>query len=366
MRGLRRSPASRIAAPRARRRRRVAVPGGVGLVVEPLAGVVSHDLLEQEMPHLGQADGPSPVGECEVAARHGRGAPPHGEVNDVLEEAVLEQLLWGGAVLRVEVQHLGGDGEHFARQPGECVGQAALRLQPHLLDLLLHGRRVLLQHLERGCPQEVRDEPELLLRIAARKQRPPQGDLQEDAAYAPHVHRPRPPRELGEAELGRAVPSRGDVASPLGLELGRVVEDGAGEAEVADLHLAVAVHEDVARLHVAVVDVGAVQLVHPPHHLEEDDLLRLGREVLGEPNNLSEVRVHQLHHKENGCEGVRLERQQYVPDLHDVIEPRHDPEKLQLPKVAQRVAPPREHVDHLFYGDELAGLAVDCLRDDPV
>jgi len=67
--------------------------------------------------------------------------------------------------------------------------------------------------------------------------------------------------------LRSAVPTRGNVVGhggDLALELGVV---DAGEAEVANLQVAVAVHQQVARLHVPVNHVGRVQILEPPQDL---------------------------------------------------------------------------------------------------
>jgi hypothetical protein len=97
--------------------------------------------------------------------------------------------------------------------------------------------------------------------------RPPRQDLGEDAADAPYVDRGCVLGEEAAAELGGAVPARGDVVGP---EHGRgsaVVERRPGESEVANLEFAIRVGQDVLGLEVAVVHVRGVDVLEPSQQL---------------------------------------------------------------------------------------------------
>lgn len=90
--------------------------------------------------------------------------------------------------------------------------------------------------------------------VAAGEERAAGEHFSEDAADGPDVDRLRVLREEAAAELRGPVPACGNVVRPEDRR-GLVGEGGAGEAEVADLELAVAVREDILRLQVAVEDV---------------------------------------------------------------------------------------------------------------
>lgn len=106
----------------------------------------------------------------------------------------------------------------------------------------------MLNDIIRRRPQQLRNNTKLINMILARKQRSSQQHLRKDTARAPDIHLliiPAP----GEHDLRGAVVPRRDVA-------GHLILLDAGEAEVADLQIAVFVDEDVAGFEVAVDDPG--------------------------------------------------------------------------------------------------------------
>lgn len=85
--------------------------------------------------------------------------------------------------------------------------------------------------------------------------------------------------------LRSAVPARGDIVGHGGhfaLELWVV---DAGEAEVANLQIAVAVDKQVARLHVPVDHVGSVQVLEPAQDLAHERTKEWWIKMTGVPQN---------------------------------------------------------------------------------
>lgn len=118
---------------------------------------------------------------------------------------------------------------------------------------------------------------------------PQQEELSEDAADAPHVHREHV--DGVEQHLRSSVPQRHHLSAAGGVRLPRQrrANDGgltyaggqsdvaavdARQAEVCDLHLPAAAHEDVLRLQVAVHHQAGVQEFQPPQQLPHDVLQR--------------------------------------------------------------------------------------------
>lgn len=112
---------------------------------------------------------------------------------------------------------------------------------------------------------------------------PQQEELSEDAADAPHVHREHVDRV--EQHLRSSVPQRHHLNTAGAIRLLRqsradasrgltyawsqsdVEAVDARQAEVCDLHLSAAAHQDVLRLQVAVHHQVCVQKFQPPQHL---------------------------------------------------------------------------------------------------
>ena len=90
--------------------------------------------------------------------------------------------------------------------------------------------------------------------VAARQQRDATDQLGDDAASGPHVDGSVISRARHE-QLRRAVPARHHVLGELirvSTRIAIFVGDAAGEAKVADLEAAVAAHQKVGRLEIAV------------------------------------------------------------------------------------------------------------------
>ena len=83
--------------------------------------------------------------------------------------------------------------------------------------------------------------------------------------------------------LGRSVPSGGDFLGQDDVLVGLVGDEGAGESEVADLHGAVAVEEQVGGLEVAVDDLCGVQELEPLGELVQNEpVVRVLEDLLSE------------------------------------------------------------------------------------
>ena len=124
-----------------------------------------------------------------------------------------------------------------------------------------------MDNVVRRRAQELGDDGELVDVVLSGEQRLALEHLSEDAAGAPDV-------DLdvvllpGEHDLGGTVVAGRHVAGHLGVL-------DAGEAEVADLEVAVLVDEDVAGLEVAVHDAGRVHVLESAQDLVEEVLYEL-------------------------------------------------------------------------------------------
>jgi hypothetical protein len=109
--------------------------------------------------------------------------------------------------------------------------------------------------------------------IAEAYQKKPAHKPQTESVQAPRKKKKAPPSPthvVGKAEhdLGRAVPPRRDVLGHEPLLL-RLVEP-AREPEIADLQLAVRVHEQIARLEVAMEDISRMDILQAAERLIDE------------------------------------------------------------------------------------------------
>ena len=148
------------------------------------------------------------------------------------------------------------------------------------------------------------------------------------AAHRPHVDGRRVVLVLDE-ELGRAVPPRHDV---LGERL-RARVDAAREAKVADLEVAVLVHQQVARLEVAVEHLRRVHRLEAAQDLVDKVLDVVVGERLLRVDDVVQVGVEQLGHQVDVLPVLRLAGGRH----HDVAQVEHVLVRkvLQQPDLAQ-------------------------------
>ena len=107
-------------------------------------------------------------------------------------------------------------------------------------------------------------------------------NLCQDASHAPDIRRLAVGVRAKEY-LGRSVPSGGDFLGQDDVLVGLVGDEGAGESEVADLHGAVAVEEQVGGLEVAVDDLCGVQELEPLGELVQNEpVVRVLEDLLSE------------------------------------------------------------------------------------
>mmetsp|Transcript_42244 Transcript_42244/g.90136 ORF Transcript_42244/g.90136 Transcript_42244/m.90136 type:complete len:270 (+) Transcript_42244:701-1510(+) len=189
--------------------------------------------------------------------------------------------------------------------------------------------------------------------------------LGEDAAAGPHVDGGGVGLVLDE-QLGRAVPARDDVLGErLVLGLG-VWEDGASKAEVADLQVAVLVHEEVARLEVAMQHVRRVDGVDTTQDLVEEVLEVLVGERLLRVDDVVQVGVHQLRDEVHVLPAVLATRR--WQDVHQakhvvVLEVAQDLNLAEEPFAVDGVL---EGLGYLLDRHWLGSLDVAAGRDQPV
>mmetsp|Transcript_2767 Transcript_2767/g.7584 ORF Transcript_2767/g.7584 Transcript_2767/m.7584 type:complete len:260 (+) Transcript_2767:801-1580(+) len=170
----------------------------------------------------------------------------------VLQVRMRERLGGGDARRRVELEHARHQVERAAvLDAREYVRKWPLRL---FREVLQKFERALAGHvpyvLRSGLAGDVADELELVLHVLARKQHTAREHLAHDAAYRPHVDAVRV--VVAQNQLRSAIPARDNVVRLLSALLRVKV---AREPKVADLQIAVCVHENVGRLEVAVQHV---------------------------------------------------------------------------------------------------------------
>lgn len=191
---------------------------------------------------------------------------------ELLEVGVFERVLDGDAVLWVVGEHpleeVDGEGVGALKELLELLALALGQLEHELFVFLVLD---LVDQLGRGTAEELGDHSELLFLRARGQEGLPDDELGEDAADGPDVDGAGvlPPRE---DHLWRSVPSGGDVVgerSLVGLQLGDV---GSCEAEVANLEIAVGVHEQVPGLEVSVIDSSGVDVLESSKDLVKEKL----------------------------------------------------------------------------------------------
>lgn len=102
-----------------------------------------------------------------------------------------------------------------------------------------------------------------------------------------------------QQQFGRPVPPRGNIVSHKRHMCSQLGNIGAGQTEVADLKVAVGIHQDVARLlrqgekyQIAVQDVCRVDVLQAAEDLVEEELAVLVGEVLRRLDDVGQVGFH--------------------------------------------------------------------------
>ena len=194
---------------------------------------------------------------------------------------------------------------------------------------------------------------------------PAREHLCEYATHGPYVYGERV-LVHGEHQLGGAVPARRHV---LGHERGVVLGRGresAGHPEVADLELAVAVDEEVARLEVAVEDASRVDVLESPQDLVQEVLGVFIAEGLHGVYDVVKVALHQVQNYVHVLEGRSVfGRLHHVQDGDDVLvaEVAEDLELAVGPLGDGRYL---EYLGHLLDGDAEARAVVHGGAHHPV
>mmetsp|Transcript_40106 Transcript_40106/g.95826 ORF Transcript_40106/g.95826 Transcript_40106/m.95826 type:complete len:314 (-) Transcript_40106:105-1046(-) len=232
---------------------------------------------------------------------------------------------------------------------------AALRVEGHIL-LVFPVRR---QREARG-PREERAA--VLRGVGLHHLR----QLYRDAPGRPHVDGLRVAL-LQQDELRRAVEARHDVLRHdpgrlVGLRLlvVRLLTHSARHAEIADLHVAVLIHQHIGGLQVPVVDASRVQVLQAHQQMIKYklDLELLQVHLLGTEG--LQVSIPQLHDQVE-CVGLLL-RQNHVMEPHDVgvIQTLEDCDFAQDPLAVDLVA---EHRVDPLDGHHPAALLIQGLAD---
>mmetsp|Transcript_88532 Transcript_88532/g.280153 ORF Transcript_88532/g.280153 Transcript_88532/m.280153 type:complete len:444 (+) Transcript_88532:69-1400(+) len=382
-----------------------AAVGIVGIVVE-LADLLAKVFSEERVAKVGLL--------VELQPDELLGSRLLGGVPDLGEQPAGQRGVHGDALPRRERQH-GGDelqgGRRRVRQPCADAPALAPRAGADVLlrVLALQPRDLLL----RRSPQDVEDHVQLVgaapgvkTRVVAvppvrregeagraREERAPVlqmralehlQELAVDAAHRPDVYL-LIVVVLQQDQLRCAVPARDHVSRHRPLRAARGRHDwpvhlallallarrvgqrglplrvhGPREAEVADLHGAVLVHQAVGRLQVPVVDAGRVQVLQAQQEVVEQSChVGRGQGHVG-VDELVHVGISQLHDDEHLLEAAHVRDRRDVVQPHDagVVELCHNGDLAQDPLAVRWVA---EEAAHPLDSHEPAGLLVDRL-----
>mmetsp|Transcript_68291 Transcript_68291/g.213604 ORF Transcript_68291/g.213604 Transcript_68291/m.213604 type:complete len:378 (+) Transcript_68291:256-1389(+) len=219
---------------------------------------------------------------------------------------------------------LGVEGEHLfdridAARGGRGVDRVPglLRADGGLLDETPRGaaRGQPPQVILGGRADDLEDLLDLVEVVLASENRPPADELAEDAPDRPHVDGLCVLRRQ-EHHLWRAVPAGHDVVRERGVLL--VVPEAACQAEVADLEVAVLVHQDVRGLQVAVDHVGAVEVEEAAEDLVGEVLMVLVVQHLLGVDDLVEVRLHEVRDDVDVVK-IGVVWRVHVQDANDVV-----------------------------------------------
>lgn len=279
---------------------------------------------------------------------------------------VLQALLDREAVARVEGERLLQKVDRLGRSLGEQGAEVSSLAQGHGANVVTRATAVdVVELLERRRAENIEDQRELLMIVAAREERAAGEHLGQDASDGPHIDRLGVLLE-GEHDLGRAIPPGSDV---LGHEARVLIgsEHGASQSEVAHFEVAVGIEQDVARLEVAMNDVGAVHGLERTQSLVGEVLAVVVRELLG-TDNAMKVSLHELLdevHLGEGLVGAGLDDVEDADDVLRDIALLKEAQQLELTQRSQRKHLVLEWLD-LLDGHLLTRGAVDGAADDTV
>ncbi|KAL7546593.1 hypothetical protein ACHAWF_009924, partial [Thalassiosira exigua] len=211
----------------------------------------------------------------------------------------------------------------------------------------------------RGVARQLEDPLRLSHRRRAGEEGTAAEHLPEDAPHAPEVDPLRVPSRSHQ-DLGAAVPPRRDVVGQVVRTISR--GDRAAQPEVAKLRGAVGVDQDVRRLHVAVQQPRAVDVLEAPQEL----IRHVSNVHWFQDPGLDHPREVRLDVLERDVQVPVVVRAVDAQDLHDVLVSRQRPEVHDLPKRALGVDVAAERLEALFEGDREALASVHGLPDDAV
>jgi len=210
------------------------------------------------------------------------------------KEWVSKCLVHSDALLMVEKKHLADEVDPVNIRPLEELGEVlALSLGQAVHEFFVVGLDNLVNHSLLAVAEQVVDFFHLFVLALSGQQRLARIELSQDTPDRPDIDGARV-LLLREDDFGGAVPARGDVVGELRRRGHEVGDVGAGEAEIADFQVAVAVNQQVARFQVPVQDTCGVQVLQAAEDLigEESDVL-FG-EGLVRLDNLGQIGLHQV------------------------------------------------------------------------
>lgn len=211
-----------------------------------------------------------------------------------LEVVVLQGLLNRNTAAGVECEHAVEEVERIGVGVGEQDGEGPLGHEGQVADVLLGagGADAGKRHLV-GRAQDLENLVELVDVVAALEEGARAQQLGQDTADRPDVNGLCVALEA-EHDFGRAVPAGGDVFGHVASVLLRVDGKATGEAEIANLELAVGIDEQVTGLQVAVQDVGGVDVFQTTKNLVDEGLeVGVGQGLAGADNG-RQVALHEL------------------------------------------------------------------------
>mmetsp|Transcript_31551 Transcript_31551/g.50744 ORF Transcript_31551/g.50744 Transcript_31551/m.50744 type:complete len:349 (+) Transcript_31551:174-1220(+) len=271
---------------------------------------------------------------------------------ELLHVRQLQRLLHRDSLLRVELQRAvqeladaRGDHADGVAQRGTSR-RVRQRLDEFSALLVLNPRQAFgIWRAKAGD-----DQLELMLRVLARQQRLAPQHLREDAADRPHVNGCAVVHP-GAQHLWSPVPARADVLR----HWRRAVHPG--QPVVADLQVAVAVHQQVPRLEISMNNSRCVDEFQPTQDLVNKKLGVLLRERLRALQDRSQVGFHELGDHVNILETRLAPREKDIPNVYEVLVPQVA-QNLELPQRPLRKSNVVEGTLNLLDRDSVVGKII--------
>mmetsp|Transcript_104761 Transcript_104761/g.240218 ORF Transcript_104761/g.240218 Transcript_104761/m.240218 type:complete len:218 (+) Transcript_104761:375-1028(+) len=191
---------------------------------------------------------------------------------------------------------------HERQRCAACAGAQSLQwghIHTILKELLQEGSALLVLDLldlpSRGSSYCAHNNLNLMLRAAALEQSFSSKHLCEDASGRPRINF-RAIGTIATKHLGRSVPSRAHILGKWrgpACKFGVVLKHNSGQTKVADLQVALTVHQQVPGLQIPMYDSSRVHVFQSAKNLIDEKLVMVISQLLVRLKNRSQVGLHE-------------------------------------------------------------------------